>query len=283
MAIFILVESIIYMIKLVENKSFEVINAGVYPSQKESDKKDFVHEKPKSKKHEFILSAKNLYLTYSNCDLDLKEALKQLKEILSSYTIIDHLLVREYHESNQPHLHVYLKTGKKCNITSSTFLDLKNNVDGQKFHGNYQSAKKKNSVIEYMLKGIPNKSDPNIEFSDTMSKRIGILADYKTLEEALIDLAEEGKIEEGMLLLKKEDPSKYLTQGSKYEKRMIEIYKDQYLLKQRQYDLENFHLSKKMFNSLKEYIHRCKQGENPVLAIVGEARHGKDKFFDSVF
>jgi hypothetical protein len=54
---------------------------------------------------------------------------------------------------------------------------------------------------------------------------------------------------------------------------MIEIYKDQYLLKQREYNLENFDISKEMYDGLKEYIYRRKQGENPVLAIIGEARH----------
>jgi Geminivirus Rep catalytic domain len=267
LAILIKIKGIMNMKQIENNKSLKAIDVG------DVLQKDLVkssHKKPIKK--DFLLSAKNLYLTYSNCNLDLDETLKQLKIILSSYIVLDYLLVREYHKTDQPHIHVYLKTSKKCNITSSIFLDLKN-TEGKIFHGNYQSAKKKNSVIEYMLKNIPKKSDSNILYSENMSKLIGELANYKTLEEALIDLAEEGKIEEAMLLLKKEDPSKYLSQGSKYEKRMIEIYKDQYLLKQRQYNLENFHISKEMFDSLKEYIHRRKQGENPVLAIVGEARH----------
>lgn len=263
------------MLKVLKKNSMEIINK--IPPKKVP--KPF-HEKPR--KRDFLLSAKNLYLTYSNCVLSLDGSLEQLKKILSSYIVIDYLLVREYHKNGEPHIHVYLKTSKKCNITSSTFLDLKNK-EGEIFHGNYQSAKKKNSVIEYMLKTIPSKSDPNILYSENMSRLIGELADYKTLEEALIDLAEEGRIAEGMLLLKKEDPAKYLSQGSKYEKRMIEIYKDQYLLKQRQYDLENFHISKEMFESLKEYIHRRKQGENPVLAIVGEAGTGKTNFLISFF
>jgi hypothetical protein len=59
-----------------------------------------------------------------------KDDLEQLKKILDSYIVLDYLLVRDYHESGMPHLHVYLKTSEKCNITSSTFLDLKN-VEGQ--------------------------------------------------------------------------------------------------------------------------------------------------------
>lgn len=50
-----------------------------------------------------------------------------------------------------------------------------------------------------MLKVIPNKSDPNLLYSENMSKMLSELADYKTLEEALIDLAEEGKIKDRKL------------------------------------------------------------------------------------
>jgi hypothetical protein len=51
-----------------------------------------------------------------------------------------------------------------------------------------------------MLKSVPNKTDPNLIYSKEMSKLIGELAEYKTLDEALIDLAEDGKIEEAMML-----------------------------------------------------------------------------------
>lgn len=267
------------MVKIVNNNSIEVIDQGDTLGQVEEKKVlEKLHKKPAKKKDKFLLSAKNLYLTYSNCTLGLANILEQLKEILCSYIIEEYLLVREYHKTGEPHVHVYLNTRKKCNISSPTFLDLKEDLKEDLssvkiYHGNYQSAKKVRSVIEYMLKNVPTKNDPNIVYSKQMSKLIGELAEYKTLDEALIDLAEEGKIEEAMMLLKKENPGKYLSQGSKYEKRMIEIYKDQYLLKQRQYNLENFDISKEMYDGLKEYIHRRKQGENPVLAIIGHARH----------
>jgi hypothetical protein len=237
------------------------------PYQEESKK---VHTK--SKKHDFLLSAKNLYLTYSNCSLSLQKTVEQLKKKLSSYIVQEWVVVQESHKSGEPHIHVYLKTLKKTNILSSKFLDLQDDL-GNNYHGNYVCAKRKNSVIEYILKNIPSKNDPNLYYSSGMSNLIGELADYKTLSESLIILAEKGKILEAMLLLKQEDPDAYLKQGNKIEKRLIDIYKDQYLENQRVYDLENFHISTEMYNSLKEYIHCRKKGENPVLAIVGEARH----------
>lgn len=175
------------------------------------------------KKREFLIAAKNLHLIYLNCNLSLDNALEQLKKLLSSYVITTYLLVREIDDKGQPNLHVYLKTLKKCNITSSNFLNLKNS-ENKIYVGKYESAKKKNLLIQTMLKSIREKGDPNALCSEDLFNIVNALANYKTLEETLIELAEQGKIEEGMLLLKKEDPVKFLWQSSKYEKRMIEIF-----------------------------------------------------------
>ncbi len=60
------------------------------------------------------------------------------------------VIVRENHKSGEILVHVYLKLLKKAVIKEPTFLDLQDNLD--KYHGNYQSARKPNSVIEDMLK-----------------------------------------------------------------------------------------------------------------------------------
>lgn len=222
----------------------------------------------KSQKHDFLLSAKNLYLTYSNCNLFLDEILRQLKSVLSSYIVKEYLLVREYHASGEPHVHVYLKMLKKTNIFSENFLDLKDS-----FHGNYQSARKPNQVIEYMLKGISSKTDSNLLYSVGMSYLIGELGNFKDFYASLIDLAEEGKVEEAMNFLRENNPELYLKQGKKIENRLIDVYKDKVLKKQSDYTIENFYLSLETFKGLKEYLNRRKKGENPVLALIGEARH----------
>lgn len=223
------------------------------------------HEK--SKKHNFLISAKKLYLTYSKCELELETIIEILREKLSSYIVKEWIIVREYHENGEPHVHVYLKTLKKAIIKSASFLDLK-----EIYHGNYQSARKSNSVIEYMLKSIPIKTDPNLYYSEGMSDLIGELANYKTLSESLLDLAENGDILEAMNFLRKEDPDMYLKQGTKIERRLIEIYKDKYLQNQSEYDMDKFYISIDMYKSIKEYMARKQKGENPVLAIVGGAR-----------
>lgn len=231
-----------------------------------------VHEKSKSKKHDFLLSAKNLYLTYSNCELELDEIIILLKNKLSSYVVKEHLLVREYHASREPHVHVYLKLLKKTNIYSETFLDLKNS-SGKIYHGNYQSARKPNQVIEYMLKNVSRKTDLNLLYSEGMSYLIGELGNFKDFYESLLDLAEEGRVEEAMNFLRQTNPELYLKQGKKLESRMIDVYKDKVLKKQRDYDIDNFYLSNSIYYKLVDYVKRRKKGENPVLAIVGKARH----------
>jgi Geminivirus Rep catalytic domain len=77
-----------------------------------------VHVSPNKK---YRLLARNLYLTYSNCDLELEEAIKQLKGILASYIIKEYLLVREYHVDGGSYVHVDLKLLKKQKYLQKPF------------------------------------------------------------------------------------------------------------------------------------------------------------------
>lgn len=77
-----------------------------------------------------------------------------------------------------------------------------------------------------MLRSILIKTDPNLYYSPDMSGLIGELANYKTLSESLLDLAEKGNNLEAMKFLRKEDPDMYLKQGRKIEMRLIEVFKE---------------------------------------------------------
>lgn len=134
-----------------------------------------------------------------------------------------------------------------------------------------------------MLKSITSKDSPNLYYSAGMSDLIGELGNSKTLSEALLDLAESGEILKAMTLLRKENPDIYLKQGSKLEKRLIEIYKDKHLESQRKYDINEFYILYEFYQGLIDYVEKRKKGENPVLAIVGEARHKQNKFSNIVF
>jgi Geminivirus Rep catalytic domain len=67
-------------------------------------------------------------LTYSKCALELETIITNLKEILSSYIVVDYILVREDHVTGEAHVHVFLKLLKKVNISSASFLDQSQNL-----------------------------------------------------------------------------------------------------------------------------------------------------------
>jgi hypothetical protein len=182
------------------------------------------------------------------------------------------LLVPKYHASEESYVHVYLKMLKKTNIYSQNFLDLKD-LSGKIFHGNYQSDRKPNNIIEYMLKDISSKVDPNLLYSTGMSYLIGELRNLKDFYESLIDLAKGGKVYETMEFLEQTNPEMYLKQGQKIEDRLLSIYRDKVLTAQSNYKLKDFYLIYELYKSRNEYIEKRKQGENPVLAIVSEARY----------
>lgn len=104
-----------------------------------------------------------------------------------------------------------------------------------------------------------------------MSNLIGYLGKYKNFYQSLIDLAKKGKVEEAMEFLEQEDPELYLKQGKKLEDRLINIYK---VLKVKSaYDIGKYYLFHDFYDQLTSYLDKRNKGENPVLAIVGEARH----------
>jgi len=137
-----------------------------------SEKDIIIDNKPKNKK-EFRICSKSLYLTYPKCDLDNQVILKYFKEILSSRIIKDYLIVREFHKDGNPHIHVYLKLHKPFNTYKQNSLDII--INDNIFHGNYQSAKNPNNIIQYLLKDITNKFDNNLLFSDSIKNRIDLL------------------------------------------------------------------------------------------------------------
>ena len=120
----------------------------------------------KSRKHDFLLSAKNLYLEYPNCNLSLVNILILLKEKLSSYKIINWIIVRTYNFNRIAKILLYLKTEKKTQIISPTFLHLQ--YGKSLYEGVYNSGPKANYLIETMLDTIESVEDPNLYCSKEM-------------------------------------------------------------------------------------------------------------------
>ena len=171
----------------------------------------------------FRLQGKNLFLTYAQCPLDLNLALDQLKHITSSYIIKEYILVREFHaEDGKPHIHAYLSLHKPFNTYSPNRLDLKegDNI----YHGKYESAKQPNKVIEYILKCVSDKNDPNVIFSNNLSNRIDLLGTFMSLGDSIIKLAREGKITEALNLYEREKPLDFVKSHKTLEKSLRELY-----------------------------------------------------------
>ena len=119
------------------------------------------------------MNAKGLFITYPGCDLDLKLVLDLLKIKLSNQIIVDYLIVKENSSNKIFHIHVFIKLLKPLNTYNNEFLNLK--VNNTVYHGNYQSAKNPNHIIQYLLKTFSSPDDKNILFSKSIKNRISLL------------------------------------------------------------------------------------------------------------
>ena len=174
------------------------------------------------KANTYRLSAKNLFLTYPNCNLSVGLALNLLKFKLSNQIIVDYLLVSEPHSDGSLHLHVYLKLSKILNTYNPAYLDI--NILPFRFHGNYEAAKFPNRVMEYMLKNIKDKNDPNLLFSPSLSDRIGSLGQFLSFEETILKLAREGNIQIALDMYEKERPLEFIKSHMSIERSLRQIY-----------------------------------------------------------
>jgi hypothetical protein len=215
----------------------------------------------------YRLSAKNLFLTYSKCQIEIKEALDQLKNKLSNYIIKEYIIVREFHEDGTPHIHVYLKINKQFNTYNPCYLDL---VDAENvtYHGKYESARSPNYVIEYMLKNVMDKYDPNVLFSKDLADRVDLLGTYMSLGESVIDLARQGKIQEALNLYEKEKPLEFIKSHTTLEKSLRGLYLKACGFKTK-FDFKDYILPEGLKNILSQY------NKGKTLVLIGSPGSGK--------
>lgn len=92
----------------------------------------------------FRLNCKKLFLTYPQSgDTTLVDVKAHLETILD---IGGGCMAIELHEDGNKHIHVYLRLNRKCDIRSSSKLDVND------CHGNYQCAKKPSDCYKYINK-----------------------------------------------------------------------------------------------------------------------------------
>ena len=109
-------------------------------------------EKDITKIKQFRLRGKKLFLTYpqlnSSIEFIKEEALEQLK---SKIKHIEYYLVgEEKHEDGGVHIHCFFELRTSFDTSNVNYLDL--NFESVEYHGNYQVGKRKNSLIEYIIK-----------------------------------------------------------------------------------------------------------------------------------
>nr|AOT83443.1 replication-associated protein [Wissadula yellow mosaic virus] len=101
----------------------------------------------------FRLSAKNIFLTYPQCDISKDEALQMLHALKWSVVKPTYIRVaREEHSDGLPHLHCLIQLSGKSNIKDVRFFDLTHPRRSASFHPNVQAAKDTNAVKNYITK-----------------------------------------------------------------------------------------------------------------------------------
>ena len=239
-----------------------------------------INTKIENKKKSFRLNAKKLFLTYSQIgDMPIELAIQQIISKLNSFNVVEYLITREEHSEGLSlsdgtdkgkHFHVFIETSKKVDIINPNRLDLE--YENQLFHGNYQSAKQKNYVIEYILKDIYNiKDKENILFSRNLMLRIREGGLFKSYQEAMIDLAEKGKIKDAMDLLKAMDPNQYMKSHASVRKSLTSLFA-QAMGCVPKFSLKNFNVPAYLEEGFQHALEQKK-----TLLLVGEAGTGKSQ------
>ncbi len=247
----------------------------------EQAKKIFKEGRPKKEKS-FRIAAKKLFLTYPRCPMNLDQFEEQMKDKMKGSGIKEFLFVIEEHEDGGiPHIHAYIELNKKIDVKKEDQLDIfEYDPSGESrvsYHGNYTAARNDRNSIEYLLKDSSGEKDEErgtLRMSAGIRNRIGLWNEYMNLDQAMINLAKQGKIEEAMSLLLKEQPRRFLKEGRNLEKNLQEIY-----LKnigcQSKYPFESFIIPPRVMKGLKLFRDSFELEETKVFVIQGEPGSGK--------
>ena len=187
---------------------------------KVKNKKPIKVEKVKKEK-KFLISARKLFITFSPCNIPIDEILKEFKIKLKKLGIAEFLIIREESEqvdNSDFHVHLYFELKQKCQFRSPDFLHV------GELKGNYQGVKSKINTIQYILKNMNERENPDvILFSSGIGTFLTKHCDWLSEDQYIIKQAKEGKIPETMLYLETNNPTRYFKEGKQIEKRMREI------------------------------------------------------------
>ena len=123
-------------------------------------------EKSKNKK-QFRLRGKKLFLTYSQLNINfLDDAKKLILEQLEKKVpkIIQYIIAEEKHKDEGTHYHIYLEFNIRAELYGANCLDL--DFEGIKYHGKYETIRKKDSAIRYIIKDKNFIAEPELNVID---------------------------------------------------------------------------------------------------------------------
>jgi hypothetical protein len=97
----------------------------------------------------FRLDGRSFFLTYPKCALSRDDVLAALKAKLVSSVITNYCISIEAHEDGTPHLHCLIVLEKKKTVASASYFDI------GEYHGNYQTARNRVTIFNYITKTDP--------------------------------------------------------------------------------------------------------------------------------
>ncbi|AGI42768.1 replication protein [Vigna yellow mosaic virus] len=101
----------------------------------------------------FRIQARNIFLTYPQCDINKDDALQMLQSLSWSVVKPTYIRVsREEHADGFPHLHCLIQLSGKPSIKDARFFDITHPRRSTRFHPNIQAAKDSNAVKNYITK-----------------------------------------------------------------------------------------------------------------------------------
>jgi len=102
----------------------------------------------------FRISAKQFFITYPRCDLDVEDVLARLNQLatMKERDIGRYVMATEKHQDEGKHIHVYLKSSRKLNVRNEYYFDLKKRNGRGAFHPNIQSCRSPSKVMKYCMK-----------------------------------------------------------------------------------------------------------------------------------
>ena len=127
--------------------------------------------------------ARQWFLTYPQCSLTKEVLLIHLEK----FGISEYVIAEEKHKDGAPHLHAYIKLKEKRRFKANMF-DIEDL--GKTFHGNYQSVRNYDNVVEYCKKG--GNYIANIDIDARKKHKSKLTPDDFSKDP--LDLLDEGKI-----------------------------------------------------------------------------------------